>query len=200
MSLYMSKTQTDSTVICGLIHLHQHHHDRRGTICVCPAGGAIIPGQYVAPDGSPHGGGVEDGVGVAAQPVEHQLGQTKVLQLDNSHWCQDLFWERQPDRHERNITLLTVGGGSRMVVACTLMHSCPSLLLSTNPSKQTQGAPDLLQNDRTSQRRADRNSLTPLSIPPSVRKSFPEKKEKGAETHCKTLGVWGFIYRRSGPL
>lgn len=48
---------------------------------VSPADVAFIPGQHVTPDGSPNGGGVEHGVGVTAEPAEHQQGQTQVLQL-----------------------------------------------------------------------------------------------------------------------
>lgn len=34
------------------------------------AGGAVSPGQDVTPDGSPGGGGVQDGIRVAAEPPQ----------------------------------------------------------------------------------------------------------------------------------
>ena len=38
---------------------------------LCPAGGAVLPGQDVTPHGSSGGGGVEDGVRVTAEPPQH---------------------------------------------------------------------------------------------------------------------------------
>ena len=68
-------------MLLGLVRLSAQ---LRYVVLLCPlcsAGGAVLPGQDVAPDGSSGGGGVEDGVRITAEPPQHQRREVEVIQL-----------------------------------------------------------------------------------------------------------------------